>query len=242
MRPVPDLAWFDAMLQKLCQPFRPPERIQTTSGPVFRFSEKSIRTAILLKTARYISGLHAGQLLLRNGFGQELATVQRTLDDFFEDAIFLAMSCILDEISPKHQKYLKAFWEEEPEYQAFSRSPKKKDEVARAEIQNYIVRVANGGKDDHLASTNSKYMSRIYSGYVHGAASALMDMYNPQTRSFEVSGITSSFLLEDHEHDFQNYLFRGVPLIRIAAQALGVTEVADDATALHVQLDASYTK
>lgn len=208
---------------------------------VFRFEEQTIYTAILLKTARYVSGLHAGNLLLTNGFLQELGALQRSIGDFAQDSMFLSLACIKGEVSEDHKTFLAAFWEEEPDFKTYASNQKNKHEVPRKNIQKYISQSANNGTPDHKEIANAKYLSRIYSGYIHGAAPHLMDMYNPDRYRFEVDGNSSTHLLREHIHDFENYLFRGVLLFQIVAQALGDTVLQEEATSLHHQLLPDYT-
>ena len=55
----------------------------------FKYLSESLDAAILQKAARLVSGLNAALVLLENGFIQELGVIFRTLDEFFQDIIFL---------------------------------------------------------------------------------------------------------------------------------------------------------
>lgn len=242
LRPAPTLQWFNKSLHKLCIRFPPPKRTSIGDLLVYRFEEQSIYTAILLKTARYVSGLNAGNLLLTNGFLQELGALQRSIGDFEQDCTFLALACILGEITEDHKRFLAAFWEEEPDYQTYASNQKNKDEVPRKNIQRYISRSRNGGLPNDTEIAAAKHLSRFYSGYIHGAAPHLMDMYNPDRLKFEVDGNSSTHLFEDHLHDFENYLLRGVVLISTVANVLGDEELKSEALSLHEQLKPHYTK
>ena len=242
MRPAPTLLWFNNSIHKLCTRFAPPNRTSIGDLLVYRFEEQSIYTAILLKTVRYVSGLNAGNLLLLNGFLQELGALQRSIGDFEQDCTFLALACILDEITEDHQLFLASFWEEEPDYQTYASNQKNKHEVPRKNIQRYISLSTNGGFPNHTEIAAAKHLSRFYSGYIHGAAPHLMDMYNPDRLEFEVDGNTSTNLFKDHLHDFENYLFRGVGLISTVANVLGDEELKREALSLHERLKPHYTK
>jgi hypothetical protein len=191
---------------------------------------------------RYVSGLHAGDLLLKNGFLQELGALQRSIADFEQDATFLALALICADMTDLHSRFLKSFWEEEPSYEDYLADQKNKDEISRSKIQSYIARSINDGTPDHQHIATSKYLSRTYSGYVHGAAPHLMDMYNPDSRKFDVSGMANKHLLSSHGIDFENYLFRGVCLMAIVAKALGETKVHTEAMALHAEIVPYFTE
>lgn len=92
----------------------PPPQLKRVKGHfLLRFREQSIEQALVQKLARYISTLHADQLLLNHGFIQEQGILQRTLDELHEDMFFLAIAITNDKITVLHQRYLKAFFAEE---------------------------------------------------------------------------------------------------------------------------------
>ncbi len=241
MRPTPTLEWFVSSLQTLWGHIRPPQRAMVNGRPSYRFEHQTIQSAILPKSARYISGLHAGQLLLEHGFLQELGSLERSIGDFEQDVIFLADACLTGKLSQLHNDFLLSFWDEEPDFHAYINAQGNRPEAPRTKIQSYISRMANGGQPDHLGIAAAKYLSRMSSGWVHGHGSALIDLYNPETRQFEVRGITSRWLLEDHQHNFENYFYRGVCLLVVVAKAIGNTNVLDDASAKQQELKPHYT-
>ena len=242
MRPTPDLDWFATSFRKLCYRLEPPVRTEIGGQPFYRFKDTTIQAAILLKTARYVSGLHACRLLLNNGFFQELGTLQRSIDDFGQDATFLALAYVTGKVEEIHVTFLSSFWKEEPTFEDFLKDQKKKHEIPRSNIQSHISRTLNNDTPEFREIGANKHLSRMYSGYTHGAAPHTMDMYNPVTRAIEVSGSTSRSLLEDHEYDFQNQLFRGVVLIAMVSHALGDTALENEADLLQKSLAPHYHK
>ena len=74
----------------------PPQKVPYGDAFVFRYKEKTIQQAMVQKLARVVSGLHAAWLLLENGFLQEQAAVQRMLDEFHEDILFLAFAVMAE--------------------------------------------------------------------------------------------------------------------------------------------------
>ncbi|KPK28120.1 MAG: hypothetical protein AMK69_09285, partial [Nitrospira bacterium SG8_3] len=75
-----------------------PELMNLGQSRRFRYVEKSIQQAIILKLARYLSGLCSTRILLANGMLQEQGVIQRTLDEFFEDIVFLTYGIIKNHI------------------------------------------------------------------------------------------------------------------------------------------------
>lgn len=240
MRPAPNLDWYERALLRLCKT-QPPPTLEIIDGiTCYRFKDRTIQAAILLKMARYVSGLHAGEVLLAHGFLQELGALQRSIQDFAEDTMFLSMACIFDDLTELHQQYLTAFWEEEPNFGDYQTSQKNRHETPRRKIQSYIATKTSGGVPHSNAIATSKYLSRIFSGFVHGAAPHLMELYDPVRRAFDVCGSSSIHLKESHQHDFENYLFRGVMVFALAAQALGELPLHEEAMALQRDLKRYY--
>ena len=83
-------AWHTALAARL----RPPEAVPFGKHLVFRYTDRGIHQALIQKLARVVSGLHAARLLMTHGFVQEQAALQRMLDEFNEDVIFLAHAAI----------------------------------------------------------------------------------------------------------------------------------------------------
>jgi len=76
-----------------------PQRVPYKDGFVFRYVERTIEQAIVQKLARLASGLHAARILLDHGFFQEQAALQRMLDEFREDVIFLSLAVLRDDLT-----------------------------------------------------------------------------------------------------------------------------------------------
>ena len=58
-------------------------------GPVFRYIEKDIFQAIILKLVRLQNSLRAAQSLLRDGFILDQGSLHRIIDELNEDILFL---------------------------------------------------------------------------------------------------------------------------------------------------------
>ena len=95
-----------AMLKK-------PEPQRFGSGYVYRYQEKSARQAIIQKLARLVTGLQAIVMMNHCGLLQEQATIQRTLDEFDQDILFLCHAIIFNDWTEHHNIYLDAFYQEE---------------------------------------------------------------------------------------------------------------------------------
>lgn len=213
----------ESTLADLAARVLPPQRIPLLTSFVFRYVEKSLHQAIVQKLARIISGLYAARILLERGFLQEQGALQRMLDEFQEDVIFLSFAAINNDETELHRRYLEAFYEEEFDKpgDAIS-STQKRPMIPRDKIRAYISRIEGGGLDSssHVAATRT--VSKAYSGYVHGASPHIIEMYGGDPPRFHVAGQRDSALYADHEKDLRNQFYRGICSFGLAAKAFGV--------------------
>src|SRR5690348_18017446 len=93
---------FHAMANALPQP----RLTEWRNGYGWRYHERLIEQALILKLARYVSGLRAAHLLLESGFLQEQAVLQRTLDEINEDILFLAVAVTNGARTEQHDRFL----------------------------------------------------------------------------------------------------------------------------------------
>jgi hypothetical protein len=200
----------------------PPQAIAFGSGFVFRYVERDIHQAIVQKLARVISGLHAARLLLAHGFVQEQAALQRMLDEFNEDAMFLAHGVISGNIIPLHHEYLAAFYEEEfDDPDNALESSQKRPMVSRQKIRAYLARVGAEGLNLSSGVEAMRTVGKIYSGFVHGASPHIMDMFSGNPPRWHVRGMLGTIRADDHREDLWNAFYRSIGSFAFAAKAFG---------------------
>ncbi|PKO88454.1 MAG: hypothetical protein CVU18_07445 [Betaproteobacteria bacterium HGW-Betaproteobacteria-12] len=188
---------------------------------VFRYAEKSIHQALVQKLARSISTLHAARLLMENGFVQEQAALQRILDELNEDITFLAFGVIYGDVTPLHQTYLDAFFEDEFDADTALASTQKRPMIPRRKIHAYLARIDSGSLDSSTAVELSRTVSKTYSGYVHAASPQIMDMYGGSPPRFHVQGMRGTPRHHEHRADLWNYFYRGILSFGFVAKAFG---------------------
>lgn len=198
-----------------------PQRIPYKDSFVFRYVEKTVYQALVQKLARLISGLHAARLLMHEGFIQEQAVLQRTLDEITEDISFLSFSVINDDSTPLHKTYLSAFYQEEFDPNDTIASSSERPTVPRKKIRAYNDRVASGPKGSSKHLDAQRTVSKAYSGYVHAASPQIMDMYGGNPPHFYVRGMWGTELHLEHSMDLWNYFYRGILAFAFSAKAFG---------------------
>lgn len=213
-------------LERLTRQIPAPRRVPMAGGFTYRYVEKTNHQAIVQKLARIISGLHAARILLKQGFVQEQAALQRMLDEFQEDVTFLAYAELRQDAADLLRDYLAAFYEEEfdvPENPI--KSTQKRPMIPRRRIHAYLARVTGTALDVSAAAEVVRTLSKAYSGYVHGASPQIMEMYGGAPPTFHVAGMLDSPLFRDHKDDLWNYFYRCITAFAFAAKAFGDEEL-----------------
>ncbi len=188
----------------------PPKEVTYQDGYILRYTEKSVQQAIILKFARYISGLYAVNLLMERGFCQESGSLQRVLDDIEEDILFLAYGLTVGQWTKRHDEFLEYFWSEDEAVGI----------VARDKIRAYVNRTGNP-ENPSPGIDASRAIFRGYSGYVHGRAINIIDMCAGQPPRFQLSGMIGNPLYDYHVDDLWNPFYRGLTLAATIAQTFG---------------------
>jgi hypothetical protein len=214
---------FDRVLTGLEEAFRrletqvpPPVKEPFRDGFILRYAEQTPQQAMLQKFARLISGLHSLRLLLGNGFLQEMGVIQRTLDDFEEDILFITLAVINDDITDHHRKYLAYHWMEER-----GQADAARGQVPRKHIRAYVAKHCNDDPSSMISAGRKIYKG--YSGFVHGSGEAIIDMCINDRRRYFLKGMLESPLYSDHQNDLWNYMYRGMVSSAFMARLFGDT-------------------
>ena len=207
---------------------RVPQPKKVASG--FRYVERDIRQALVQKLARIISGLHAARLLLAHGFVQEQAALQRMLDEFNEDVIFLAHGAISGDVTELHRKYLAAFYEEEFDNpDSAMESTQKRPTVSRQKIRAYLARLfGDSGSNGSLSVEAMRTVSKVHSGFVHGASPHIMDMYGGDPPRWHVRGMLGTIRADEHREVFSHVFYRSIGSFFFAAKAFNDKALVDN--------------
>jgi hypothetical protein len=208
--------------RRLEQQIPPPRDIHIDGELALRHTEQLIEQALIQKLARYISSLAATQLLLDHGFLQEQGVLQRTLDEIGEDIMFLVVAITNDTVTELHQRYLAAFWAEEFNDRSKPvESRNDREMVPRNKIRAYVARVLQPTLNPSRNLAVSKTISKVYSGFVHGASPHLMEMCDGEPPRFHVRGMRGMPRVSDYQFDIWNYYYRGLVNATAVAKALG---------------------
>ena len=202
-----------------------PAMIERQGNIEYRFVEPSLALALVLKLARAISLLEGLRVLVERGLIQEQGILQRALDETHEDIFFLAYGDQLG-TEPVHDAFLEAFWSEEFSDPNDVLNSARRDSIPRKKIQAYINR-QDGVADPSSAQALSRTLYGVFSGYVHGASTHILDLYDPKKERFQISGLCGSAVRESYVHDAANYPYRILLGAIVVSRRLGLTAIAE---------------
>lgn len=201
---------------------RAPKAVPLGKGLVFRYPDRDIHQALIQKLARVVSGLHAARLLMTNGFVQEQAALQRMLDEFNEDIVFLAYGVISGNITDLHREYLASFYQEELDNpESAIASTQKRPMISRQKIRAYLSRIEGKGLDPSSRVEVMRTVQKVYSGFVHGASPHIMDMYLGSPPRWHLRGMLGTIRAGEHREDLWNAFYRSIGSFAFTAKAFG---------------------
>jgi len=211
------------------KPIPSPVPTKIGSGFALRYNIHRLEIAIIQKLARYISGLNASLLLLEAGYTQEIGALFRTLDEFHEDIIFLALPIVCGiEATDTHKKYLEQFFQEEldnPENAILS--TQKREPIPRKKIRAVIASSEKNPLNPYDSQELSRTISQAYSGYVHGASCHICEMILGEHLRYHLSGMPGTYRQREFIYNYWDYAYRGLITTVLAAKVFGDGEVVD---------------
>ena len=209
-----------------------PRLLQKSYGRVFRYEERLPAQAVVLKLARMVSTLRATRLLLDQGFVQEVATLERVIGEIQEDVVFLVTGC--EASKSRYLKFLDDFWEEEFDAESSLASTQKRGmtprKKIRAQIGRFVSQIPGSTTDSSRITEQLRTVDNAQSGYVHGAAPQLMEMYGGSPPQFHMAGMLGTVREQEHGEQFWNYVYRSICTFGMATRAFG-----DSAAALKIR-------
>lgn len=204
-----------------------PKLVETKMGPVFRYEERLPEQAVVLKLVGLVSTLRAAQLLLHRGFVQELGMLERVIGDLHQDVLFLLTGHEDSALKTRYQRFLEDFWQEEFDADTAIASTQKRGMVPRQKIRAHISRFTSkipGFKGDQSQLTeNLRTVDKAQSGYIHGAAPHLLDLFggSPPRFQFHMNGMLGTVRESEHREQFWNYVYRSICTFSLASHAFG---------------------
>lgn len=162
-----------------------PNRVE--SRGVFEYPTQSIEVVVVLKLVRAAQGIHALDLLCREGLFVDMGAIYRGVNDCVAEVYFLLEN--YPKKSASVDKFLKEFFSKGIDgYLTTEEEP-----VQTKKIHNAMVRALTGNKQDERVRQLIKNIYKTFSGYTHASYAHIMQMYGGPSDNwtFNISGIKS---------------------------------------------------
>lgn len=200
----------------------------------YRYKKQTLETALVQKLARVITGLHSCLLLLQAGFFQEMAVLQRVLDDLDEEIMFLVAGRLTGTWGDTHEKFLTAFFSEtfvDPLNPETALDVKRKA-VSRKDIRLAFDKSASvmrnqGFPVDEKMINNQRVISSVFNGYVHAGSPQILELYGGDPPHYHLNGMLGTQRYEASVQSIYNQFFRGTLSAEYVCLFLGAQGLAD---------------
>ena len=215
----------ETFLRSLCQGYiNQPEVIDRNGHETVRFVTEYPTDAVFLKFGRVVSLCKALLLLLDNGFVQEQAIIQRAIEETNEDTMYLCLNIIETKTSDKYKAFLEEFWKEDYHDPNDPVGTRIKRGFTRKGIAAFIHRIFGQSNPSQADAIHDSIYS-MYSGFTHGAAPQIMELYDFESRQFLANGLVGTNRHLDYVFDAVNSIYRTLVSACVVAKAFGSNEL-----------------
>lgn len=193
-----------------------PKKTTYANHFTYRYNEHNVQVVTIQKISRIITGLRASIILLQNGYLQELAVLQRVLDDIGEELDFLVLGKLMGTWGHFHDKYISSFFTEvfNNPLKPMSALEVKKPIVTRKQVRKCInesidVMKKQGASIDNNRSDAARVISSVFDGFVHASSTQILDMYGGDPPHYHLRGMSNTPKQTEYTHSLLNQFYRG---------------------------------
>ena len=217
----------DKFLALVCQGYLNKAEVVDRAGhEAIRFVTEEPTDAVFLKFGRVVSLCRALLVLMDRGFVQEQGIIARAIEETNEDIMFLSVNIIGSGDSEKIHTFLSEFWKEDYRDPNDPVGTATKRGFYRGGIVAFLHRVFNQ-PDPSRADAIHKTIYSFYSGFTHGAAPQIMELYDFEKLRFLPNGLLGTNRHLDYVFDAANSIYRTLLSAGFLAEALGSVELLD---------------
>lgn len=187
----------------------------------FRYKSTGVEPAIILRAARIISGLNSMLCLHKGGFVQEMGVITRTIDEFSDDIIFLLEGYPDAPLTKSQEQWLSNFFQEEFDqpHRPLDSTQKRKT-VKRRKVHASVARQMSEIMEQERTQQLHRTLHQVFSGYVHGAASNILEMYGGKPPKYHLNGLRETPRITEWEKHTVHYVYRGIISLMLISIAL----------------------
>ena len=204
-----------------------PEIVDRSGYQAVRYVKQVPEEALILKYAALVSLNGTLLMLMDAGKILEQGMIQRAIEETNEDICFIAINVTGTAKSEKFDTHLAEFWKEDYQDPSDPSGTQIRRGYSRRGIRAFINRSV-GQTNPSTADAQSKAIYAMYSGYTHGAAPQLLEIYNYEKRQFEERGILGSNRHLDYVFDAQNSIYRSILSMGQISKAFGSEKLFEE--------------
>ncbi len=215
------IAQTQSVVEALDQHFTPPKLVEVKGMPFFRHKSQNDLLLSQLKCIRAVSSLNACVVLLEHGYVQEIGTLCRCIDDFFQDVLFLASPLGASGPSEQQNRLVEEFFQEEfDNIDNPLRSTQIRKRVPRSKVLAGIARMQGQPLNPSDAQEIQRTLQKGFSGYVHGAYVHIMEIYGGSRENlhYHMQGLTGTPRISEWIDAFSNYVYRTMIAVEVVAK------------------------
>jgi hypothetical protein len=159
-------------------------------------------------------------ILITSGHVQEQGIIQRCIEETNEDIFFISANVTGTAKSEKFQRVLEEFWKEDYEDPNNPSGTLINRWFSRKGIATFLNRIFPSD-DPEAADRASKVVNSMYSGFVHGAAPQILEIYSLSGARFQTDGLLGTNRHLDYVFDAKNSIYRSLCSTGIIGKAYG---------------------
>ena len=205
---------------------RRPKIVDRSGHESVRFVNPTPEDAILLKFARLVSLNKCLVLLIDSGFVQEQCIIQRAIEETNEDIVFLSINVTDSGESDKFEAFLQDFWKEDYQNPSDPVGSRIGRGYSRKGIRPFLHRVF-GSPNPSMADDVSRAVYEMYSGFAHGAAPHIFELYDFDAEIFLTNGLRGTNRHLDYVMDASNSIYRSMLSMKGVAKSFGSQQLLD---------------
>lgn len=213
-----------------------PQEVDRLGHSAVRFVDKIPEEALLLKFARLVSLNKVLLILISTGFVQEQGIIQRCIEETNEDILFISANVTKTSTSEKFERFLEEFWKEDFADPADPSGTLIPRWFSRKGITAFLNRIFPLD-DPSLADRSAKAIQNMYSGFVHGAAPQILELYDLSATRFMTDGLVGTNRHLDYVFDAKNSIYRSLCSASIIGKAFGSQELFEIGKAAVVKFE-----
>jgi len=225
---------------ELAAPILPPREVEDGNQVRLEFREHLPHTVMIGKSIRAVSGIRAALILCDLGYCAECAALLRIVSDFCTEikAIGAALNRC-GELPAAVQTFVEQYFSSRPHTPEQYFEAERTRYISREELMKADLRMAeSAGVDGEKMRKYHRFLNMIYDAYVHGSYETTMELYDPVTGGFTMSGYASASKREEFVEALLLKLHEVVHALELTAAVTANESVFNEAREARRSMDA----